>query len=76
MARNGGRIMLNPTSNQQMHREDDPTALDICGGVLVLLSFLVSTILAATYLGHACCSLADQVLTLISPAMLRGDGLC
>jgi hypothetical protein len=63
--------MLNATNDQQMHRETDPTAPDICGGVLVLMIFLVPTVLEAMYLGHAFRSLVAQVVTLISPAMQR-----
>ena len=68
--------MLNPTNNQQMHREDDLTALDVCGGVLVLLILLVPTFLAASYLGYVSRLLASLVETLIHSATVQGAGLC
>jgi hypothetical protein len=72
----GGYIMSSPIGHQHTHREEELTALDVCGGVLVLLILLVATVLAASVLDHVSRFLVDFGQALIHSVTPQGAGLC
>lgn len=56
--------------------EPTPDAWDVCGGALVLMIFLVSTILVAVYMDRVSQDLANLVEGLVWQAGWSGVGPC
>ena len=62
--------------DQRVHGREESSALNVCGGVLTLLVFLVPALLAAAYLNHATRMFSELVQDVAHTILLRGAVAC